>query len=370
MEKEVKGLVKELDDLTKDIVIAPDYSERRPRRSTANYAPPQGTSKKRKREGLWNEGTPRKVRKTTNTRTKTKLDIARDIDKRLKALGRKEKDLKARFLLHEGGFSAKARAHKMGESKNWKKGCGEVTTWFKNVTLDGKSLGEKVYKPFKKISEESSDLNLPSWVWSEAFKKGSTGALSALEKKLVSLVHKHGPYSLTRAPRSVDREGGQTKNMANTNASGYAMLADVPNWEGSRWEWLHIRAASLGGATNGSNLVVGTRDANTHMMPFEANIRLLANIVKKNPNYAKLLVLFSASGQDKIAKHKVDRITIEWKLVKASNASKGAKGASGEAQFNPLSVGESISKTEIAILEQVLKEKRQELKVQNKMQIS
>lgn len=98
------------------------------------------------------------------------------------------------------------------------------------------------------------------------------------------------------------------------------------------------------------------------MMPFEANIRLLANVVSEDDNYDKLKVSFSASGQDKLAKHKVDQIKIKWELVKAMGADEDAKDAKGEANFDPLNVGESISKAEIALLEEVLKRKREEVK--------
>jgi hypothetical protein len=99
------------------------------------------------------------------------------------------------------------------------------------------------------------------------------------------------------------------------------------------------------------------------MMPFEANLRLLAKIVSENPNYKALDVDFSVSGQDSEALHKVNRISIKWKLVKTEAAGPSTKETNGEAQFDPLNTSESISKTEVAILEDVLKDKRKGFKV-------
>ena len=80
--------------------------------------------------------------------------------------------------------------------------------------------------------------------------------------------------------------------MAGTNSRGYAWLTIPDKVDKSNWEWLYIRAASLGGETDGTNLVLGTRDCNTHMMPFESNIKQLASILPNNKNYTELNVNF------------------------------------------------------------------------------
>jgi hypothetical protein len=49
-------------------------------------------------------------------------------------------------------------------------------------------------------------------------------------------------------------------------------------WANERkWEWLHIRAASLGGHNVVENLVAGTFDANSQMIPFETEVVRLSN---------------------------------------------------------------------------------------------
>src|SRR5690606_34640642 len=119
-------------------------------------------------------------------------------------------------------------------------------------------------------------------------------------------------------PVGVNRGAGQYISMGNTNATSYAWLTDVQGWNTTRWEWLHVRGASLGGRTDGTNLVVGTRDCNTHMIPFESNLKSLAKIARENPNYSHVDVIFDVENIDPAAKHKVEKITIEWKLNKAS----------------------------------------------------
>jgi hypothetical protein len=284
-------------------------------------------------------------------------EIAEKITQLTLELGKLKKSLEAEFSLQEGGFSAKARAHKMGESEDSKKGHKKISTWFENITIDNKKLDKHVYKQTEKVPEKASEPQMHLLLKNVKNKQESLANFETLVKPLKTKQKPANP--LTSAPIAQDRQGGQVKNMANVNASAYARMAEVPNWKNSRWEWLHIRAASLGGKTDGSNLVLGTRDANTHMMPFEANIRLLANVVNEDKQkYKHLKVKFLAIKQDLKAKHKVGQISIEWNLV--SKAQKNV--TQGKATFNPLDTAASISKTEIDILEKTLKAKRDEIK--------
>ena len=151
--------------------------------------------------------------------------------------------------------------------------------------------------------------------------------------------------------------------MGNWSAKRYAEAAKVDGWEKSRWDWLHIRAARLGGVTDATNLVVGTADANTHMMPFEFHIGELAKIPKRkgNTNYNHLEVTFSVDGQDQEAKHKFNEIRIKWKLVK--NSGKTVEEPNGEAVFKPLNTGAStLSKGDVKVLEDFLNKQRNEVK--------
>jgi len=163
--------------------------------------------------------------------------------------------------------------------------------------------------------------------------------------------------SYYNTPAGADRAGGQFVNMAKTNATTYAWLAGVPGWENQRWEWLHVRGASLGGATNGTNLVTGTRDCNTHMIPFESNLKSLAKIVRESKNYDRVEVTYAVNKIHSKAKHKVEEIGIKWKLVAASN--KKVYEPHGEAIFHPLDTSTNISKDEVELLETTLKTDRE-----------
>jgi len=158
----------------------------------------------------------------------------------------------------------------------------------------------------------------------------------------------------TNTPVAKNRAAGQYANMNNTNATGYAYLADISGWNKQRWEWLHIRGAGLGGSTDSTNLVAGVRDANTHMIPFESNIRSLATAVNGNPNYSSLQVQWSV--QNRKEPHAYEYIDMGWELVKQNKTT--AKDLKGKARFEPLLTGKNISKKEVELLESTLKEVR------------
>lgn len=61
------------------------------------------------------------------------------------------------------------------------------------------------------------------------------------------------------------------------SARNYAASCYGDEWANARtWEWLHIRAHSLGGDNAVGNLVAGTFDANTKMIPFERSVQQLS----------------------------------------------------------------------------------------------
>jgi len=61
------------------------------------------------------------------------------------------------------------------------------------------------------------------------------------------------------------------------SARNYAASVYGEEWANARtWEWLHIRAHSLGGDNAVGNLVAGTFDANTKMIPYEKSIHELS----------------------------------------------------------------------------------------------
>jgi hypothetical protein len=265
------------------------------------------------------------------------------------------KEVKLLFPTHSGGFGAKGRAHKMEvkiDPAN-KKGLKLDNSFVNNFSTDGKSIKQNIYKKAPKVAKEKAKNAIIGGKQSSTI-KDKDKALGLLEKKLDGIVTPQ-VANFKNTPVGMGRGDGQYANMANTNAAGYAYLANVPSWETQRWEWLHIRGAGLGGKTDGSNLVAGTRDANTHMIPFESNIRTLATAVATNKNYKSLDVEWSANSQFGAAKHAFREIGIEWRLNRKNNKVKDIRGV---AKFNPLVVGSNISKTEVDLIEAALKEVR------------
>lgn len=60
--------------------------------------------------------------------------------------------------------------------------------------------------------------------------------------------------------------------MGNISALNYARAVGFPGADQHSWEWLHLIARSLGGKNEKDNLVAGTYDANTLMIPLESTI--------------------------------------------------------------------------------------------------
>ncbi|CAL1519569.1 DUF4157 domain-containing protein [Chitinophaga sp. MM2321] len=73
------------------------------------------------------------------------------------------------------------------------------------------------------------------------------------------------------------RGEGQAKAMNNWNALGAAAFANQFYGQkfdlSQNWEWLHIRASQIGGKTQGGNLVAGLYAVNSHMIPYENQIK-------------------------------------------------------------------------------------------------
>jgi len=302
-----------------------------------------------------------KAKKRKQSQSVTKWEEVNVIRDQIGELRNLHGEIGTLFPLAGGGFSATGRAHDMEESEVPKAGHNSVSTWFDNITLGGVALSatRAVYKaPNKvKVAEQAGNPVLPL----EVRQAAPADKLPTMENLIGKDLDQNQSFNLERAPGPRDRGDGQFVNMGYANASAYAQLAGIGNWQQSKWEWLHVRAASLGGETDGTNLVVGTRDVNTQMMPFESNIRLLGNIVaedKKHERYKSLKASFKVSPPANPAKHKVDSITLRWELVKGDKAPGNVQEVGGEAKFSPLRTNASISKTEAGILESVLKEER------------
>ena len=144
------------------------------------------------------------------------------------------------------------------------------------------------------------------------------------------------------------------------NAKAYAYITDVAGWENMDFEWLHIRANSLGGASNGTNFVVGTKDTNTQMLPYEVYIKNVSHILS-NSSYFKnwqMRVRFNAAGNNAQSNHKVQQIIIEWEVQSPDKKTT----YEGSATFLPLYTQTNISKQEIGWIQEKLEEQRYEMR--------
>lgn len=147
--------------------------------------------------------------------------------------------------------------------------------------------------------------------------------------------------------------GGQQAAMANTNARGYAWFYGVNGWNQTRWEWLHLRGAGLGGATDGTNLVLGTRDANTQMIPFESHVRALQTVARASGNYIGVGVRWQATAP--ILRHAYENIVMQWDAPRTVQGEQAdSPRLDGEVTIHPLAGGQVLSKAEVRHIEDAL----------------
>jgi hypothetical protein len=66
--------------------------------------------------------------------------------------------------------------------------------------------------------------------------------------------------------------------MAGVSARDYVAHFNAAAARDKSWEWLHLQASSLGGPNNPLNLVAGTAEANTQMIPYERIVYFLSKI--------------------------------------------------------------------------------------------
>ncbi len=80
-----------------------------------------------------------------------------------------------------------------------------------------------------------------------------------------------------RATRG-SRDTGQKSAMSNFSAYDYVKRFSPLEADNYSWEWLHVQGSRLGGPNRPENLVAGTADANTHMIPYERAVFELSSV--------------------------------------------------------------------------------------------
>ena len=102
--------------------------------------------------------------------------------------------------------------------------------------------------------------------------------------------------------------------------------------ESTDWEWLHIRGARLGGVTGPTNLVAGTSQANSHMIPYEHQILELSKLANARQ---PVEVTWWAKYRRRVG----TEIGIHWRVPNGLMKKDGAflrPKDSGEVSFNPV----------------------------------
>ncbi len=242
-----------------------------------------------------------------------------------------------------GGFSAAGRAEAI-ECKFKKEDPSDDTEWIWKADIGKGPIGKPGHVAYTS-SNHQGDSN-PYEKSNNLESKSSS--IAALDKNGSKDVHT-AKYSKSNPIASAGRGDGQIAAMENVSANIYALHHNITDAARRRWEWLHIRAASLGGPTNASNLVLGTRDCNTFMMPFESNIAAAGKFLKEKD--LRLNVTWSASDRTGKAAHAYNSIKISWQLLDSEENHVDSR----EAKFSPLAEASPLSKDHIYHLQGLLK---------------
>ncbi|WP_236393527.1 DNA/RNA non-specific endonuclease [Chitinophaga filiformis] len=116
------------------------------------------------------------------------------------------------------------------------------------------------------------------------------------------------------------RGKGQKDAMFGYSARDYVHIYNPRAAAAKSWEWLHIQGSRLGGLNRPENLVAGTAQANTQMIPYERAIFSLSKLSRANK---KVKVNWSATLQndsDGGATHIGNKITINVTLPPETGA--------------------------------------------------
>lgn len=264
-------------------------------------------------------------------------------------------DLQERFVVSEGGFSAKGRATAINDVDISAANQGEIgndDSFINNITINGAVLSDRVGVTKPATASDPGAVRLLV----NGVERDAAADRAFYNDTMAALDVPQTVTDLT-AFAARPRGFGQQVAMNNTNARGYAWVTGTGGWNTTQWEWLHLRGASLGGATDATNLVVGTRDANTHMIPFESNLKSLAKMARDDPYFYGLDVTWDVAGR--VLRHKVNTISISWTLSVTDEAPEALDELTGEARFSPLATGSVLSKDEIGFLEDELREARE-----------
>ena len=204
------------------------------------------------------------VLRKRKSRSETK-DLAKVLAEAKDELRKVLIELQNNWLAGSGGFSATGRASDLTAAD------GEESVEADSAWIHG---------GFAEMANQAPDDSKVTS--SKEAQERASGATSLFVKEVDNAALAEKPavqhkQDFTGSPHTQDRGKGQSAVMGgNARALAISELGEETANKAD-WEWLHLQAASLSGITAPSNLVLGTRDANTWMMPFEKHVHALAS---------------------------------------------------------------------------------------------
>jgi hypothetical protein len=251
--------------------------------------------------------------------------------------------------------SAKARAHAVeGVEEDHQAGSAiyhHIAINDHSITKNFRPVDTSLKQPAAKSVIKLNDKNVKTAKVIAASGQDFKAAKEKVIKSFEGLPKAQNKTQVYRGPaRYADRGPGQANSMRGINAATYAWAIGLNNALATDWEWLHIQGAGLGGQTDSTNLLPGLYDANTLMIPFESNIKILARYAT---NFMPLTVNFLVVGP-RAGEHAAQSIQINWQFNHVTFPQRGS------AQFDILN-GRVVTKGDIEVIEEFLKTERTEL---------
>lgn len=159
-------------------------------------------------------------------------------------------------------------------------------------------------------------------------------------------------------PPAAAQRGNQFQAIG-CNAYAYAWATNIADIDSRGWEWLHVRGRSLGGPTKPDNLVLGTEDANTHMIPFENHLGRLAGLLTDKTGWKLDVSWQLPKKRPGNGQRDFEELKMTWKLKPDEDeGGNHAEKSAGEVRIAPLQTVSRISKQEVGKIEDLLKEQK------------
>jgi len=158
----------------------------------------------------------------------------------------------------------------------------------------------------------------------------------------------------TLSAKRGSRDSGQKAAMDGYSAKEYVNVFNEEQASSQSWEWLHLQGARLGGPNIPQNLVAGTSQANSHMIPYERAIYKLSKFSNLKPLevYWKATLIKDGDGNNT---HIANSIQIEAKFPEGLPETEDGQDPRGliglfPVRFNPIE-GSEFTKLDRDVVE-------------------